>query len=208
MAEAKKTGKPSNTTVKTATKKEVAAVELDLEVIEEVKEVVEQKVEQKVESKKETTLTKKIYDPSETISCKSVTDGTLMMIGKKTGILYKWVNFGDYTDIEYQDIHAAIISKSRFIFDPLFIIEDEEFVSQRKEICELYEKMYKPEDLEALFALNTDTFARTLKQLPIGIKNSVKTLAATKIQDGTLDSISKIKAIDEILGTELLLYVD
>ena len=42
------------------------------------------------------------------------------------------------------------------------------------------------------------------KSAPNGIKESIKTMAAAKIMSGELDSLNRIKAIDEVLGTELM----
>ena len=43
------------------------------------------------------------------------------------------------------------------------------------------------------------TGASTIKE----IKDAVKAIAVDKINDGSLDSIQKIKIIDEVLGTDL-----
>jgi hypothetical protein len=46
-----------------------------------------------------------------------------------------------------------------------------------------------------------------LKTAPAGIQQAVKNLAGEQIMNGTLDSLAKIKAIDEVLGTDLKLYI-
>ena len=42
-----------------------------------------------------------------------------------------------------------------------------------------------------------------IENLPQNLKENVKTIASTLIQDGELDSIKKVKVIDEIFGTKL-----
>lgn len=148
----------------------------------------------------------KTYLPTEEISCVSVTSGELIMIGRKTGNLYSWSNYGDSAQVEYQDLKAEKFnSKSRYIYDPLFIIDDEELLAtpEFKTVLDTYQNILSADDIETLFSLDNVSFRRTLKTLPKGIQNSIKSLAASKIQDGTLDSLQKIRAIDEVLGTDL-----
>ena len=45
----------------------------------------------------------------------------------------------------------------------------------------------------------------TINALPMGCKNALKGITATMIDNGQLDSIQKIKALDEIFETNMLL---
>lgn len=42
-----------------------------------------------------------------------------------------------------------------------------------------------------------------IENLPYKLKDNVKTIASTLIQNGELDSIKKVKIIDKIFGTNL-----
>lgn len=153
------------------------------------------------EAKVEAKAPKK-FAPADQIPCRSVTIGELVHVGVKTRIQYTWADYGDTAYLEYQDLQALQSMKSRFILDPLFIIEDEDVIAQwDKMLKPVYDKI-KEDDLEKFFALPQSKFESTLKNAPKGFKNSVKTKAVSMIQDGELDSLKKIKAIDEILGTE------
>ena len=55
-------------------------------------------------------VAKKKRDPSEPVDCVSITAGELGMTGIKSGINYRWAELGDTTEVEYQDIIAAIRS--------------------------------------------------------------------------------------------------
>lgn len=152
------------------------------------------------------TKEKRRYEQDEEIMTTSCTAGELIMIGRKTGRYYTWSNYGDQTPVEYQDIKAEqYVHGSQYIYDPLFIIEDEEFLAlpENSKIVELYQNILSDEDVDKLFNLDSISFERTVKNLPKGIKNSLKTIAAQKIQKGTLDSIAKIKALDKIFGTDM-----
>jgi hypothetical protein len=49
--------------------------------------------------------------------------------------------------------------------------------------------------------------ASEIEKLPEGAKQSLRSIASTAIQNGEIDSFSKVKAIDEALGTQLSLYM-
>lgn len=73
-----------------------------------------------------------------------------------------------------------------------------------KDIAALYENMYKTEDLSQILRLPITQFKKALKQSPAGLRDAIKIEVATRIEAGTFDSIAKIKAVDEICGTDLL----
>ena len=166
---------------------------------EEIKEITEKK-ENKVERKYETT---------DTIITTSVTAGELIMIGKKTKNLYSWSDYGDCSEVEYQDLAAAKSSKDPYVFAPYFIIDDEELLESKgwEKVREVYQNMYSLEDIESIFDLDLNSFKKTIQNLPKGLVNTVKTMAAEKIENKTLDSINKISTLDEELGTDLKLYI-
>lgn len=148
----------------------------------------------------------KSFAPEDEIECVSVTAGELIMTGKKTGRIYDWANYGDTAYVEYQDLKAeAHNAKSRLIFDPLFMIEDEDVLAlpEFAKVAESYKDAISVDEIDNLFNLSQQQFATQLRKLPTGIKNTIKSIARDKMEDGTLDSINKIKLIDEILGTDL-----
>ena len=171
----------------------------DEEVVETATEEVVKPTPKKAQAKK--------FGPSDMIPCRSVCFGELVMEGYKTKLMYTWANAGDVTNVEYQDLQALQSRKSRFLTDPQFIIEDEELVSQWSSMLKsIYDKIDEA-DIEEIMKLPLTKFRAKLKSSPEGVKNSIKRMAASKIHSGELDSISKIKAIDEILGTELITLI-
>ena len=93
------------------------------------------------------------------------------------------------------------------MFKPRFIILDEELIEQWGDD---FKKMYDDVvtmDVEALFKLPAGQLKSKLKKAPSGVQQAVKNLAGEKIMNGSLDSLAKIKAIDEVLGTQLMLYI-
>ena len=181
-----------------ANKKEIISDEMELIVdTEDVKQ----------ESKQTSAKTSRKFAPGDMITCRSLTFGELLLTGTKSKLLYSWANYGDTTEIEYQDLQALKSTRSSYLFKPRFMIEDEELVAQwDRELGDMYKNIIDM-DAEDLFKLPINQFKSKLKKAPKGIQQAVKNIAGEKILNGSLDSLTKIKAIDEILGTDLLLYI-
>lgn len=147
------------------------------------------------------------HDPNELVMCRSVRFGELRLIGPKTHMPYSWANEGDFREVEYQDLVSWRALHSRYLFDPMIIIEDEDIVEEWKaDLGKLYEGLQEI-DLKEMFKLPHRQFVVKLKQLPDGMKSTVQNMAYTMIQDGSLYDLRTIKAIDEILGTELKMMI-
>lgn len=147
---------------------------------------------------------KKTYAPSDGIPCKSITNGGLYMPGLKSNILYSWIDAGDVVEVEYQDLQAAIRSNNGYVMNPFFIIEDEELVAQFPQLKKLYESLYSVGELEDVITeLSPGDMKATILSLPKGAQNSIKHLASKMVSDGRLDSVKKIKVLDEIFDTEM-----
>lgn len=147
------------------------------------------------------------HDPNELVMCRSVRFGELRLIGPKTHMPYSWANEGDFREVEYQDLVSWRALHSRYLFDPMIIIEDEDIVEEWKaDLGKLYDGLQEI-DLKEMFGLPHRQFVAKLKQLPDAMKSTVQNMAYTMIQDGTLYDLRTIKAIDEILGTELKMMI-
>lgn len=168
--------------------------------------VVEERVEKVNDVVKETAIKEKDFSPTDEIVCRSITSGELLMEGIRTKMLYRWVEYGDEISVEYQDLVAAIRSHSPFIFNPCFVITDEDVVSQFKQLDELYTKLYSMKDLYEILNLPYNRLKEVINELPKGAKESIKNIAASQIANGTLDSINKIKVLDEIFDTQLVSF--
>lgn len=147
------------------------------------------------------------HDPSELIPCRSVRFGELILIGPKTHIPYNWANEGDIREVEYQDLVSWKALHSRYLFEPMIIIEDEDICEEwSADLGKLYENLQQV-DLKEMFKLPYRQFVTQLKKLPDGMKSTAQNMAYAMIQDGTLYDLRIIKALDEILGTELKMMI-
>lgn len=155
--------------------------------------------------KTETKTTAKVYDKEDVIPCKSITSGGLYVTGDKSGILYQWADYGDIEEVEYQDLVYMIRAHKPSIFRPRFIIEDNEFLTQYPELNDLYTSLFSTGDLVDILNLPVSQMRNAIAQLPSGALDAIKGLAASRIMSGQYDSVQKIKALDEIFDTHLLL---
>jgi len=173
-----------------------------------VLEVTENNVNNEVVIKPEKKIARK-YELIEGIPCRSITSGGLYMSGIKSRIMYEWADNGDVTEVEYQDLIAAVRSNSNYVMKPYFIIEDEEFIAQNPQLNKVYESMYSIKDLrDVLTTLTPATMKKTILSLPDGAKESIKNIASQMISNGTMDSINKIKILDEIFDTKFVLMTE
>ena len=193
------------TAMKKTTKKETVVAEETLDDILET-ESVEEPVVEKVTPKK---AEKKKYALTDGIPCRSITQGGLYMHGIKSDIAYKWSNDGDVTEVEYQDLVAAVRSSVSYVMKPYFIIEDKEFVSQFPQLNQVYDSMYSIRDLRSVILdLSPNMMKSTILSLPDGAKESIKHMASEMISNGSLDSVKKIKILDEIFDTKFMLMTE
>ena len=64
------------------------------------------------------------------------------------------------------------------------------------------------QDLESILRLSVEDMMTEISALPKSAVESLKVIAASAITDGTLDSVSKIKVLDELFGTNLGLLAE
>lgn len=150
---------------------------------------------------------KKSFKDTDMIRCVSVTTGKLIMEGLKSNDKYVWEAMNDVVDVEYRDLIAAVKKHSKLVFKPRFIIQDKDFLEQNPEIEKLYGSLYTADDIDQVLDLPADRMREYILQMPAGAKDALLGIAVTKIDRGILDSVQRIKVIDEIFGTQLLLKV-
>lgn len=148
----------------------------------------------------------RVFNPEDTIPCRSLVSGGLYIEGNRSHILYSWADCGDVVDVEYRDlIYLVRTRENANIYYPRIIIEDEDFVEQNKPVKDLYESMYTTSDLNEILSLPAGRMKAEIEKLPRGAKEALKGIASTMINSHALDSVQRIKALDEVFGTNMLL---
>ena len=87
--------------------------------------------------------TTKKFEQNELIECRSLVQGTLFMPGKQSDILYRWDGYGDVREVEYRDLYSLKSSRSPYIYDPCFQIENDELLEDPrwKDVKDLYDNL-------------------------------------------------------------------
>lgn len=143
------------------------------------------------------------YRPDEMIPCHSVFPGVLYFSGKHTGMTYTFVGAGDRRNVEYQDLKAGMLEHADSIFNPDIVIDDANLIDDEHwwEVKQVYEDMFDENDIKKVMALPTRDFEKAYIQLPPVAKQTIITMVATQIENGTFEQYNKAKIIDKISGT-------
>ncbi len=148
---------------------------------------------------------KKKFKDTDLIPCMSVIVGALFFEGDRSKELYCWEYAGDVVEVEYRDLISAVRKHDKAVYQPRFIIQNDDFLKEHEDIVLMYANLYSPEDYRKILSLAPDVMKQTIERMPEGAKKSLKNFAIQAIGDGTLDSIQRVKVIDEVYGTQLLL---
>lgn len=197
MATAKK-----STVSKTATETVFGKETVDTTIDNKTEEVVNVKVPEPVPVKE-----KKVFTDSDYILCRSVWSGGLNVISQ-SGNLYEFKDYGFECEINYRDLVTMIRRGSQHILLPRFIILDEDFLEDFPTIQRVYGTMYTREDLLEILELPVSRMRAEIEKLPATTKNNMRSLVATQIATGKLDSISKVRVLTEIFNSDFNLLSD
>lgn len=160
--------------------------------------------EEKVEQELVKEASKRQYSLDDMIPCKCVKGNKVIYVSTKTGQRYEWNGFGDLCDVMYQDLLSLKSSKSSYIFDPLIVICDDELVEQwSRDLEAIYENFVGIDNPDDFFKMSANEIRVKLSVAPVGLKDTIRTTACKKVKTGELDQLSVIRAIDEVLDTDL-----
>lgn len=148
------------------------------------------------------------------ISVKSNVYGQLIYINHKTGDETRWEEYGEPQSLSVADLRAMKAKQLDFFKENWITIlgidsADDEYDDVTVE--EIYDALmisqyYKsdiPDDIGEIFNWSPDKIREILPKLTSSMKTSVIIRANELIENGTLDSISRVKAIEESLNCVL-----
>ena len=150
-----------------------------------------------------TDSNKREFAQSDGVLCASITHGALNVEGTKTGMIYRFADYGDETEIEYRDLVGMIRSKDKAVFEPRFVVVDEDFIAEYPAIKKFYDDEFSLQNIKEILSLPDNKMIEEIKKLPSGALNSLKSIAAEQVYTGEIDSVRKIKALDSVFGTDL-----
>ena len=164
---------------------------------EEVKTEEVKKTEPKPEPKK--------FNPNDGIRCRSVTHGILFVDGLATNMKYTFVDYDYETEITYRDLVALVVARNKAIYNPRIIIMDEDFIAEYPALGKFYKEHFATKNIKEILDMPDYQMKEAISKLPKGAVESLKSIAVNMIVSGEIDSIKRIRALDEAFGTDLSL---
>lgn len=147
----------------------------------------------------------RVYSNDDFIPCTSITVGEYLFEGDKSKQVYSWMDAGITEEMRYDDLTAAIRTRKPCIFKPRIVIQDEELLKKYPEVKRLYDSLYSKDDLMKILELPAKKMIDVIDQLPDGAKESIKSMAVNGIEKGSIDSVARVRALDQYFGTDMLL---
>ncbi len=146
---------------------------------------------------------KKDLNPNMIVTVKNGFNGTLVYKSKKTGERFVWDSFGSEQDMELQELKSAKNSCKSFFVNNWFLFDDPEVVEWLG-LSQYYKHALNTEAFDKLFTKTPEEIAKTISELSQGQKKSMAFRAKQLIQEGAIDSIKVINALEESLSIELI----
>lgn len=159
--------------------------------------------ESKTEAVKQAPLIAKDIDLRQTVTIRNGFQGLLLYKDKRTGMDYRWEEFGDEQDIELGDLRNARGNAKKF-FENNWFLFDEDWIPEYLGMSKYYKNALKIEDFDTIFDQPADEIEKILSGLSKGQRKSVAYRARQLIADGTIDSRKVVNALEKCLGVELV----
>lgn len=144
--------------------------------------------------------TVKFEQHEEVVVTSLVKRGTLVFEDHEN-VLYEWLNYGEE---QWMSIKALYHMRNRhrgFFTEPLVMVDED--VATFLKIDVMYKDIIDMDNIESIFNFTNEKFKETLIRCPKGIKNIIVDMAVKMIEDGTLDSMKKVRIIESICKVEL-----
>ena len=142
-------------------------------------------------------------DSDQYVNVRNGFHGVLVYVSSKTGETYTWDDFDDVQEMTLRELKGMKSSQKSF-FENNWILFDEDWIYDYLGVRQMYKYTIKNEDLEKLFEMPIDKMKKIVSGMGQGQKESFKYMVKDRCARGELDSLKRIKALEEALGTNLL----
>lgn len=138
------------------------------------------------------------------VECKNITNGTLVYVSKKTGAEYILEGYGATEIFDVGELITMKSSSPRILNEPWLLIEDDDVIDYLR-LRDVYDRISVPLDnIDSFFDKPVSKMRDALDVAPNGIKFLIASRAKTLMNEGVLDSVKKIKLIEDVLQIELI----
>lgn len=164
----------------------------------------DEQVVQPVEpAKKAEPIVVRQLDPNMFVSVRNGFNGMLVYRSPRTHEVFVWNEFGNEQDMELSELKNAKNTAKVFFENNWFLIDDPE-VLEYLGVARYYRNALTYDNFDELFEMSPDEITARIKLLSDGQKASVRYRARQLIEEGVIDSLKVIDAIEKSLGVELI----
>ena len=146
---------------------------------------------------------KRTFKPDDYVTVRNGFHGKLVYKSSKTGEKYVFDRFGDEHDMEIQELKKARNDSKKFFAKNWFLIDDPEVIEYLG-LKEYYKNALSYEEFDQIADMTADEISERLKSVSDGQKIAVAYHARKLIEDGKIDSIKAIAALESGLGVQLI----
>lgn len=147
----------------------------------------------------------KEVDPNQIIPVYNGFRGKLIYVSPRSGEKYEWDEFGDTQDMELRELRNAKSSAKAFYENNWFMFgEDDLWVIDYLGLRQFYKLSLSIDTFDEVFEGTPAQVKSKIEKLPNGQKRSASYRARQLIEEGRIDSLKVISALEEALGVELI----
>lgn len=153
-------------------------------------------------------------DDGVLLNVRSNVYGGLVYINSRTGDKYEWNEFGDVQQLTAGDLRAMKGTQRSFFQNQWIVIDGiadsgyedvtQEDIYKALMVSQYYSDLVDLENFEDIFKMTSvDELRYLISKMSDGCRLNLVVAANTAIENGTLDSMRTIQALEECLGCEL-----
>lgn len=147
----------------------------------------------------------KDVDPTQYITVLNGYQGRLTYKSSRTGETFKWTEFGAEQEMELRELRNAKNTYKKYFEKNWFMFSDEfAWVIDYLGVGQYYKNAISIEEFDNIFQKDLDELEKIVSKLSDGQKKAVAFRAKTLIADDKIDSNKTIRALEKILGVELV----
>ena len=133
---------------------------------------------------------------------RSCVDGRVIYKSKRSGMTWKWLEKGAYEVLTVEELLNMESQSHKFLHSPWLMVDDEEVI-EAFNLQELYDLVAKVEDIDSFINMSLGEQQKIYNKLPKTLQNQVYNHIYNKVETGEIDSKSKIRELEDLVGREL-----
>ena len=157
----------------------------------------------KTETERRTPMVAKDIDLHQMVTVRNGFQGVLIYKDKRTGMDYRWDEFGDEQDMELGDLRNARGSAKKF-FENNWFLFDEDWIPEYLGMSRYYKHALNSKDFDEIFEKSPEDLEKAIAELGEGQRKSVAYRARQLIASGDIDSRKTVSTLERCLGVELV----